>query len=93
MLSHILYRAALIRLPLVYPPHAPVSVLLCSWGPVALVHRYVVFILDIICYVQCFLLSVTGPVCVAQISLFGIFSDRFQCKINIYCCKIFNVER
>ncbi len=45
-------------------------------------------------YVKCALFSVSVPVCVTIISLFGIFfSDNLQCKINICCYIIFTVER
>ncbi len=48
---------------------------------------------EYICYVKYSLFSVSGPICIAIISLYGIVSNRFLCKINICCCKIFPVER
>ncbi len=47
---------------------------------------------NIICCVKCSLISISGLICVALISLFGILSNRFSCKINICCCNIFTVE-
>ncbi len=48
---------------------------------------------EYICYVKCSLFTVSGPICVAIISLYGIVSNRFLCKINTCCCKMFTVER
>ncbi len=49
--------------------------------------------LDIICYAKCSQLSISGPISVAIMSLLGILSDRFLCKIIIFCNYIFTVER
>ncbi len=38
------------------------------------------------------LFAISGPICVAIISLYGTVSDRFLWKINICCCKFFTVE-
>ncbi len=40
-------------------------------------------ILDIICCVKCSLFSVSGSIFFGIILLFGIFSDKFLCEINI----------
>ncbi len=48
---------------------------------------------EYICYVNFSQFSVSGPICIAIISVYRIVSNRFLCKINICCCKIFTVER
>ncbi len=38
-------------------------------------------------------LFLSGSICAAIMSLFGIFVDRFASKINICYCKMFTFER
>ncbi len=50
-------------------------------------------IMDIIYYVQLSLFAVSGLICVPTVLLFGIYSDRLLCKINICCYKRFTTEK
>ncbi len=66
-----------------------ISIIVCRWIN-SLIPEYC--ILFIICYIQFSLFSVFVPICVALMPLFGIYSDRFQCRINISCCKMFTID-
>ncbi len=59
----------------------------CTWF-----HYYLILYTGY--YLLCTLsqLPVSGPTCVAIILLFGIFSYRFQYKINMCCCKMFSIK-